>query len=114
MRSLSIVYEAHVSRMPYLGNWQFYVRDSGLDWHFDLSNVISQWKDSASIHSSEQAVAYIHYLESFLMTQSNRFSDTATIEDTNTAYHEVYPSWQYPAKEPWTFSKEDLMQRAHV
>jgi len=114
MRSLAVLYEAHIANTPYLGRWEFYIRDNGLDLHLDFTNVIPQWNNTESIHYSEQVVAYISYLEKFLLSQNNKFSDTATIEDTNSAYHEVYPYWQYPAKKPWTFTKEDLMKRVHV
>lgn len=112
MRSLAVLHQAYVDQVPYLGQWQFYIRNTGLDWHLDFKNVIPQWDDTQSIHYSEQAVVYTEYLERFLLGQSINFSDTATIEDTNASYHEIYSNWQYPTKESWTFTKEDLMARA--
>jgi len=83
--------------------------DSMVDLHCTFSNMIPQWDDKDSLHYSEQIVQHIQCLEKWLMGFSSLFQESAVIKDTNKAYKDVFQSWQYPVREDWVITKEDLL-----
>lgn len=83
--------------------------ESMVDLHCTFSNMIPQWDNRDSLHYSEQIVQHIHCLENWLMSFSSLFEESAVIKDTNKAYKDVFQSWQYPVREDWIITKEDLL-----
>lgn len=69
-----------------------------------------QWNTKQSIHFSEHGATYIKYLEMMLLEFEDRFLDKQILVDTNVAYKLTFPHWQYPAKEPWEFTKEYVLE----
>ena len=111
-RALSI-YNTMVNRhIPYYTQWQVNPIGAGIDLHFDFKNVIPQWDDEKCIHYAEQASLYIAGLEQFLMSLSEIFIDSFEMTDSNQLFRGYTKHWQYPAKEPWTITKKDLLERA--
>lgn len=115
VEALSIANALIKSNTPYFHVWELYLKpDRAVDFHADFKNVIKQWDDSQSIHYSEQVALYIGYLEKFLLSLHYAMVDVpVTLKDTNQSLRDASPYWQYPPKEPWTFTKEDLMRRVN-
>ena len=68
------------------------------------------WTDLHSIHYGELGATTIGYLEDFLLSMSNEFSDEIVLRDTNAEARDKFPSWQYPPKRDWVIRKSDLLK----
>lgn len=107
----SVLNRFYSSELAYRDKWKFDIRLPDVDFHADLHNPVEQWRKSDCIHYSESGAVYIKILEDFLMSMSFYFSDSVVLTDTNLAYNQSVPSWQYKGKSDWVITKSNLEKR---
>lgn len=97
---------------PFSDRWGlFETRRDGVDICGFKCRIVRDgyWESHKSPHFGELGATYLQYFRDFLFTLSDHFSPSAVIVDTNGAYRNRFPFWQYPAKEAWTVTKDALL-----
>ena len=91
---------------PYI-EWKGFA--TSLTWLHGLTGVIPGWNKAESPHNSEVGVMFTKRVEDVLMNYLRDMKEVAVVFDFNDYMIKQYPNWQYPAKLPWTVSKQKLM-----
>jgi len=71
------------------------------------------WDGQDSIHYSELAATRIRYLEYSLLSVSGDMAQDTILVDENSRYNRRFKFWQYPPKCPWSFTKDQFLERVH-
>ena len=82
---------------------------TSLTWIYGINSEIRNWDKPECPHSSEISVIITDEIEKFLMDKLNDMKDISVVYDFNDYMLKRYSNWQYPAKLPWTVSKQKLL-----